>query len=288
VTNWQLTRRIYTKAAESAGEFSRLKWLAAALGSAATAYILGGVVLSLRLEQANFPIQDGLNAIPRSTMLVTGVRELVITAFVGLVLLFVVLGWGAFARWAFSLKEEIGIGIVIGLLLLVGPLNAAGLAWPVAMSVLACGAYLAKRRAAKEPNWAPSLMVTAILVLGAVAAITLARYTSPPYQFALAEVQMQADEETGKRESTFWGGYLGGDSQYVYLAYRDNPENPGRDESIGAYARDDVLWMMLHPPPSPENGPTSLLEEIFGVDFSITPQGDIWSDGNYEGWRLFR
>jgi hypothetical protein len=289
MSNWQLIKRIWGTASTSAGGFSKLKWLGAALGSSVAAYVLGGVVLALRLEQAGFPVQDGISVIPPSAMLVTGVRELIITVFVGAILLLVVVGMGALSHRLLRLPEEIGIGFAVLALVFLAPLSAAGLAWPFAVALLGAATFFAKHLAKKKPGWVPSLTVTALLLLATIATVTLARYTSPPYKFAVGWVLLKPEEgkPAADRES-YGGAYLGRDSDYVYLASQDDPASPGDETRIIGYARDSILTVSLLPPPPPVSAPTSLIEKTLGVDFSITPQGDVWSDGAYEGWRLFR
>jgi hypothetical protein len=288
LSNWQLIREVFARATASAKGFSKLRWLGTVLGSAAAAYVLGGAVLALRLDRADFPVEGGLNVIPFSAMLITGVRELVITVFVGVVLVSVVLLLGFLFRWIPGISEELVIGLVAVLLLAFVPLNAGGLAWPVALFVLGGGLFAAKRRRREEPDWLPSLTVAVVILLLTVSAVTLLRYTSPPYRFQVASVLLKPVQGVSNKAWQSGGGYLGETPDYVYLAWRDNPKTSEEDSQIVAFAREDVLELRLSPPPPPVSSPSSIVNVLFGLNVSITPMGDVWSNGQYHGWRLVR
>lgn len=288
LSNWQLIREVFKRAAASAKGFSKLKWLGTVLGSAGAAYVLGGAVLALRLAQAGFPVEGGLNVIPFSTMLVTGVRELIITVFVGVVLVCMVLLLGFLFRWIPGISEELVIGVTAVLLLAFVPLNAGGLAWPVSLFVLGAGLFAAKRRRRREPDWLPSLTVTVLVLLLTVGAVTLLRYTSPPYRFQVASVLLQPVPGASNKAWRTSGGYLGETSDYVYIAWPDDSKTKEEDPQIVAFAREDVLELRLSPPPPPVSSPSSFVNVLFGLDVSITPMGEVWSDREYHGWRLTR
>jgi hypothetical protein len=78
--------RIADDLGKSTAELSRLKKIAGVITSLAFAYILGGVVLALRLDVAGFPVRDALQVIPPQNLLFIGVRELVLSGLVAAIL----------------------------------------------------------------------------------------------------------------------------------------------------------------------------------------------------------
>src|SRR2546426_6903213 len=81
-TNRDVLAALWNETGTRAKDASRVKAALAVIASAAGAYVLGRVVIALRLDQAKFPVQDSLDVTPFPTILITGIRELVISALV--------------------------------------------------------------------------------------------------------------------------------------------------------------------------------------------------------------
>jgi hypothetical protein len=258
---------------------NKLKAALALITSATSAYVLGGIVLALRLSQAHFPVQDSLNVMPFQTILVTGVRELLISTIVAVVLAGVMLGVTVLP----ILPDLIGTaGIPLALLAFV-PLNAGGIAWIIGLAVVGwlirwlLGAFTPYR-----------VMVTAGVFGITVIGVTLARYMVPPYRFPRGEVLVKVQSRSLYRTETYSGGYLTETSDFVYLAYQDVPRTREDEAAVVGYPRSDVVALTLRSPPDPGTPPRSIIRLLGGPRIAFTPLLDVWRNGSYHGLRLFR
>lgn len=265
----------------AAKDLGAFKTVFAVLASSAGAYVVGGIVLALRLSQARFPVQASLDVIPPSVLLVAGVRDLLLSAIIALLLCGLMLAatvwlpdWCAF--------------LVPGLLLLIVPLNLGGLAWPVGLCVLGVLFWRSKARMERDRTWVPPVGLIASVCAVVVLGLTLARYTVPPYKYPVGELQVRNPDKPNAR-FTAAGGYIGAANDFVYIAGSDRTDEPGDSSFLAAYARDQVLYMRISPPPEGTERPrTSILGSIIRPRLALTPVGDIWWRDRYEGIRLFR
>ena len=244
---------------------------------------MGGIAIALRLDQAKFPVQPSLEVIPPSVFLVTGVRELILSAAVGTVLL------GLMLMLAAAVRRAWGAFIVPAALLMVVPLNAGGLAWPVGLTVLAIlhrHRKSSRIKRALAPEWAAALVLTVVV------GVTLLRYTVPPFRYPSAYIQVRTPGDPKETFDTS-GGYIGASSDFVYLAGADrpgsdDPDRPSDDAILSAYARDEVLYIEVRSPPEGRYKTSSVLGLLLGSRLAITPLGDLWRENQYHGLRLFR
>jgi hypothetical protein len=267
----------------SAKAGSTVKTVVAVLGSSAAAYVLGGIVVALRLNQAQFPVQDSLDVIPPSVLLVTGVRELILSSIVAALLFGLMLAVSAPSRlpdgWAF---------LVPVLLLVFVPFNAGGLAWPLGLFVLGALFWWMKAQVRKNDKWVPKTAPIALICLAVVLVVTLARYTVPPYKFPRAALKVHRPDQVTRVKDVF-GGYIGATNDFVYLARSDDRHRTGDNAQLSAYPRDQVVYIQLDPPPTGEGTPaTSIIGRYTNLDLAFTPLLDVWLDAKYHGLRLFR
>jgi hypothetical protein len=110
----------------------------------------------------------------------------------------------------------------------------------------------------------------------------------PPYQFPVAQIKVQRpDKPTEPFETS--GGYIGATSDFVYLAASDRRDEPGDNSYLAAYARDQVLYIQLDPPPEGTSRPrTSIFGSLTQTRLAVTPLLDIWWRDQYRGLRLLR
>jgi hypothetical protein len=262
-----------------------LQKLLAALASATAAYVLGGIVLALRLSQAGLPVEDSLNVIPTQTLLVTGVRELIISTVVGLLLILIMLACAA-VSWIPDLLAMLLVPISLTLIV---PLNAGGLAWP--LGTLAFGLMISRLKkryaanAAAIASGSPTrsglpVQLLALAAVVAVVLVTLARYTVPPFHFpvALISFKTHGDPRQG-------GAFLAETSDFVYVA-NDQPRR------VMAFARDSISSIEVDPPPNTKHARTSivglLIHALGGPRLAATPLLDYWHNNDYRGARIFR
>jgi hypothetical protein len=129
--------------------------------------------------ETRLPVERSLSVIPDHDILILGVRELVLSLLVGGVL------FSISARWSLVLW------LVAGLLVLVVPLTLGGLAWPVALVGLNVYLTQVKRASVKKDKPVPAVSI-AFAVTAAVTAVSLARFTDPPLNFAVGKVVEKA------------------------------------------------------------------------------------------------
>jgi hypothetical protein len=282
LTNRDILRDLWDDARTNTQNAGKVKAALAVITSATAAYVIGGIALALRLDQTDFPVQDGLNVIPFQIILLTGIRELVLSGLVALVLIGVMLACAAPTRW-----PDLAWLAVPVLLLFVVPLNAGGLVWPIGLAVVGFLFRWIKRSRRRDTKWQLPVRLVLVVLLATVGAVTLARYTVPPYRFPVANLRLAPEPGETSATSTV-GGYLSETSDFVYLAHADVHGTPADESSVVGYARDRVLTLALSPPGPPLDAPRSLLDYLGGPSVSVTPLLDVWSGGEYHGLRLFR
>ena len=274
---WQTVRQVARDLGTDAGSLTRLKAIAGVVTSVAFAYVLGGVVIALQLDLAGYLVQDGMQVIPPQRLLFTGVRELVLSALVGAILVGVMVAIGA-AR-APTLVTVLALPLVLALFV---PLNAGGLSWPIALA--AVGVLLVAVHRRYESGGRVPLLPVLLGVLVAVTAVTLTRYMVPPQRFARATVEFKpAESQPAERAPE--GGFLASNSDFVYVGYRTTSADAG---SIQAFGRETVAAVRLRPPPEERDPQPSLFGVVTGIDVAVTPLLDLWYDDRYRGLRLFR
>ncbi len=274
---WETVRQVARDLGTDAASLTRLKAIAGVLTSVAFAYVLGGVVIALQLDLAGYLVQDGMQVIPPQRLLFTGIRELVLSALVGAILVGLMVTIGA-AR-APTLVTVLALPLVLALFV---PLNAGGLSWPIALA--AVGVLLVAVHRRYENGGRVPLLPVLLGVLVAVTAVTLTRYMVPPQRFARATVEFKpAEGQPGQRAPE--GGFLASNSDFVYVGYRTTSTDAG---SIQAFGRETVAAVSLRPPPEERDPQPSLFGVVTGIDVAVTPLLDVWVDDRYKGLRLFR
>ena len=276
---WQTVRRVARDLGTDATSLTRLKAIAGVLTSVAFAYVLGGVVIALQLDVAGYLVQDGMQVIPPQRLLFTGIRELVLSALVGAILVGVMVAIGA-AR-APTLVTVLALPFVLALFV---PLNAGGLSWPVALAAVGVLLVAVHRRYQNQTGDRILLLPALVGVIVAVTAVTLTRYMVPPQRFARATVELKPVAGQPAQRAPE-GGFLASNSDFVYVGYRTTRTDAG---SIEAFARETVAAVRLRPPPEERDPRPSLFAVVTGIDVAVTPLLDIWVDDRYEGLRLFR
>jgi len=241
----------------------------------------GGVVLALRLDVAGFPVRDGLQVIPPQNLLFIGVRELVLSGLVAAILVGLTLALGALpvvGRWV--------VFLVPVLLFIIVPLNAGGLAWPLALLVIGVTLWGIRRSYEADSSYHVGLMPVVLAPLLAVTAVTLGRYMVPPNEFPIATVSFKAAGGNPLHPPVV-GGFLASTSDYVYVAQRDRGDTSKDEGAIDAFARDSVLSVRLTPRPGEAHPRGSLFGDVTGLDVAATPWLDLWVEGDQKGLQLF-
>jgi len=273
--------RIAADLGKSASELSRLKKLVGVLTSVAFAYVLGGVVLALRLDVAGFPVRDGLQVIPPQSLLFIGVRELVLSGLVAAILVGLTL-----ALAAVPLVSRRILIVVPALLAIVVPLNAGGLAWPLALLAIGAALLGVWHRYEVDPTYRVGFLPVVAVPLLAVTAVTLGRYMVPPNEFPIATVRFKAAAATPLHPPVI-GGFLASTSDYVYVAQRDRGDTSPDEAAIDAFARDSVLSVRLTRRPEEVDPRGSLFAAVTGIDIAVTPWLDLWVNDDQKGLQVF-
>ena len=274
----ELLKRIAGDLGQSASKASTLKKIAGVITSVAFAYVLGGVVLALRLDVAGFPVRDALQVIPPQNLLFIGVRELVLSGVVAAILVGVTLSLAAVSRWMLL--------VVPVLLFVFVPLNAGGLAWPLALLAIGVTLWWVRNRYETDWRYQAGLAAVVLVPLLAVTAVTLGRYMVPPNEFPIATVRFKPDGAK-PLHSPVVGGFLASTSDYVYVAQRDLGDTRVDEGAIDALAQDSVLSVRLTPRPGEADPRGSLFGAVTGVDVAATPWLDLWIDNEQKGLQVF-
>jgi len=184
--------------------------IGAVLG-AGVLYLIGGTVVLVRLHQANLPVEQGLDVIPREKLLLIGAREVIIVLAVSTALLLLL-----------KLKRRfLAFVLLIGAALLFVPLTPAGIAWPVVLLIVLLMWLILEQQS--KTRWA--LLVIPILVLVAV----VFRYNDPPSRFSEGNVWTNDPQNMvcrsillGRKQTEIYasqcGAFLSIKDDYVYLA----------------------------------------------------------------------
>ena len=273
--------RIADDLGKSTAELSRLKKIAGVITSLAFAYILGGVVLALRLDVAGFPVRDALQVIPPQNLLFIGVRELVLSGLVAAILVALTLALVSIPR----MPRWILILVPI-LLAIIVPLNSGGLAWPLALLAIGGTLWAVWDRYETDPSYRVGLAPVVLVPLFAVTGVTLGRYMVPPNEFPVATVSFKPLAASPLHPPVV-GGFLASTSDYVYVAHRDRGNTSADEATIDAFARDSVLSVRLRPRPDEVDPRGSLFGALTGVDVAATPWLDLWVDDDQKGLQLF-
>jgi hypothetical protein len=233
--------------------------------SAATATLLGGIVFAIRLDKVNLPVEEGLRAIPRETLLLIGARELLLSTLVAIVLLLLA-------------RHTMSAVVVAVVMFVVVPFTVAGYAWPLAVLV---AAFVIPRL--------PNAIVVAITTFVLACVITTVRFTDPPFAFSSGEL-VRTFEKSGvacdgleKEKTRLCGDYLGKHDDGVYLGQSSN-------QRILFVPKEDFDAILLSPPSTISAPRTSLLGRLtdrVGNSFSLTPL-DLWVGHSRKGGYLFR
>lgn len=274
----ELLKRIAGDFGQSASKASTLKKIAGVITSVAFAYVLGGIVLSLRLDVAGFPVRDALQVIPPQNLLFIGVRELVLSGVVAAILVGVTLALAAVSRWMLL--------VVPVLLLIFVPLNAGGLAWPLALLAIGVTLWWVRNRYEADGSYQAGLGPVVLVPLVAVTAVTLGRYMVPPNEFPIATVRFKP-EGAKPLHPPVVGGFLASTADYVYVAQRNRSDTAANEGAIDALARDSVFSVRLTPRRGETHPRGSLFGAVTGVDVAATPWLDLWIDDEQKGLQVF-
>jgi hypothetical protein len=254
--------------AENAGSLGKLGAIVSAVSAAGLIYVLGGLVVAVRLSEIGLPVEEALAVIPKERLLLIGIRESLVGVAVGLGFLVV------------SRLTWFWVGPIAALLVLVVPFTVGGLLWPASMLAFVA---LAKRIA--RPGGGLTAVAVTLATVVAVGIVVVGRYRDPPLGLPVAQVA-RTDTELpecgpGVEKKMTCGAYLAATSEGIFIA------GPERD-SITFLPKDRLKHVDLYPPPDAGPPRRSLFGRItsrFWRPIALTPL-DWWIGTRHYGFRL--
>jgi hypothetical protein len=258
------------------------KALVAIAGAGVFFFAAGYFVEWQKFRRGGLPPDEILPLISQAQIAAAGLRELVISAFFGTLVL-ALLGWGGvhIARWATRepdspsrlqrlvakvfAQEAVAPSVAFGaLILLFVPLGGAGIIVTVALTLLLfyslrlIAAYL--RQVSQDEN--ASFPLWRLVIAAGIAAIVLSGVRQHEFPEVRPHVQVTL---TNQRQIE--GSYVSSDSNSVLIRFR----KPGRQPQLLVLKREDVEQLVL------ERGtyifPTanSLFDTVFHTNFACIP-----------------
>jgi hypothetical protein len=244
---------------------TRVGMLAGAVaGTVGFVYVIGGAVMWLRFWRSDLPADQALALVPRTDLIVVGMRVLIIPALAagGLFVLLAKRSNGRPRRRTVALLAFPGV-----VLMLVVPLSFGSYAWPLAALALA---YVWARVLpnGERGRLAWHAAVAAVLV---AATVSLARQLDHPVKLPSATLTFGAEEQQ------VTGVLVTANPDAVVLGF------PGERE-LRSFPRQRVTAVDIGPALDRRSPPQSLLSRVLGGDAWAATPLELWCGGESYGW----
>jgi hypothetical protein len=262
-------------------DLGNLTTLAGAVGGiVAFIYVVGGAVMWLRFWRSGLPADQALAWVPRTDLLVVGMRVMILPALAA-GLLFKLLAWRQNGskprRRTLALT---GTGVV--LLVLVVPFSFGAYAWPLAALGLAIVWWKvlptkpetepdmpehpeAERRRRRRLTW----WAAAAAVLAA-AFVSLARQLDPPVRLPSATLELTGDR-------TAAGVLVTAGPDAVVVGFPEKGE-------LRSFPIESVESFKIGDPLDRRSPPPSLLARVAGLNAWAATPLELWCGGESYGW----
>jgi hypothetical protein len=245
---------------------SRLGMLAGAVaGTVGLVYVVGGAVMWLRFWRSDVPADQALALVPRTDLLVVGMRVMILPAIAagGLFLLLAKRANGRPEPLTFALLAFPALVLV-----LVVPLSFGSYAWPAAAVGLACvwAFVLPTQKDGWELAWRAG--VAAML---AAALVSIARQLDHPVRLASATLTF-----TDERQPVT-GVLVSADASRVVLGVPAS-------QTLQSYPRERIQRVDIGPALDHRAPPRSLLSRLLGDDAWAATPLELWCGGERYSW----
>jgi hypothetical protein len=245
---------------------SRFGMLAGAVaGTVGFVYVVGGAVMWLRFWRSDVPADQALALVPRTDLLVVGMRVMILPAIAagGLFLLLAKRANGRPKALTFVLLAFPALVLV-----LIVPLSFGSYAWPAAAVGLACvwAFVLPTQKDGWELAWRAG--VAAML---AAALVSIARQLDHPVRLASATLTFS----DGRAPVT--GVLVSADASRVVLGVPVG-------ETLQSYPRERIQRVDIGPALDHRAPPRSLLSRLLGDDAWAATPLELWCGGERYSW----
>src|SRR3954447_6369651 len=246
---------------------ARIGALAGAIaGTVGFVYVVGGTVMWLRFWRSDVPADQALALVPRTDLLVVGMRVLIIPALLaaGLFLLLAKRANGKPKRPTLAVLTLSAVVLVF-----VVPFSFGSYAWPLAALGLALvwGFVLPRHR----DNARALVWRAAVAAMLAAALVSIARQLDHPVRLASATLTF-----TDNR-APVTGVLVTADADEVVLGF------PAK-ETLQSYPRDRIQIVGIGPALDRRSPPSSLLSKVLGDDAWAATPLELWCGGERYAW----
>jgi hypothetical protein len=233
-------------------------------GTVGFVYVVGGAVMWLRFWRSDVPADQALALVPRTDLLVVGMRVLILPALAAAGL-FLLLAKRLNGR---PRRLTVGLLAIPGLVLvLVVPLSFGSYAWPVAAAGLALVWVIVLPT---HQGWA-LVWRAAVAAMVAAALVSVARQLDHPVRLPSATLTF------AKGHAPVTGVLVTANADEVVLGF------PAK-ETLQSYPRDNIQVVDIGPALDRRSPPASLLSTLIGDDAWAATPLELWCGGERYAW----
>jgi hypothetical protein len=236
-------------------------------GTVGFVYVVGGAVMWLRFWRSDVPADQALALVPKSDLLVVGMRVLILPALAagGLFLWLAKRNNGTPKRLTFVL-----LAIPALVLALVVPLSFGSFAWPAAAVGLALVWAFVLPKHREQDGWG-LVWRAGVAAMLAAALVSIARQLDHPVRLPSATLTF-AD-----KHAPVTGVLVSASPGEVVLGFPDK-------KTLQSYPRDGVQVLDIGPALDRRSPPASLLSQLLGDDAWAATPLELWCGGERYAW----
>jgi hypothetical protein len=246
---------------------TRIGTLAGAVaGTVGFVYVVGGAVMWLRFWRSDVPADQALALVPRTDLLVVGMRVLILPALAAGGL-FLLLAKRANGRPSRATVAVLGLAAVV--LVFVVPFSFGSYAWPLAAVGLALVWALMQSRYRDDVR--AQVWRAAVAAMVAAALVSIARQLDHPVRLASATLTFS------DHRAPVTGVLVTANANEVVLGF------PAR-ETLQSYPRDRIQMVGIGPALDRQSPPSSLLSKVIGDNAWAATPLELWCGGERYAW----
>jgi hypothetical protein len=235
-------------------------------GTVGFVYVVGGIVMWLRFWRSDVPADQALALVPRTDLLVVGMRVLILPALAagGLFLLLAKRDNGKPTRATVTVLASAAVVLVF-----VVPFSFGSYAWPVAAAGLAWVWLFVLPRYRDDVR--KLVWRAAVAAMIAAALVSIARQLDHPVRLASATLTFTDDR------APVTGVLVTANADEVVLGF------PAK-EALQSYPRDRLKMVGIGPALDRRSPPSSLLSKVTGDNAWAATPLELWCGGERYAW----
>jgi len=235
-------------------------------GTVGFVYVVGGTVMWLRFWRSDVPADQALALVPRTDLLVVGMRVLILPALAagGMFLLLAKWANGRPSRPMFAMLAFAAVVLVF-----VVPFSFGSYAWPLAAVGLALTWALLQSRYRDDVRGL--VWRAAVAAMLAAALVSIARQLDHPVRLASATLTFSDDR------APVTGVLVMADADAVVLGFPAT-------ETLESYPRDRIQMVGIGPALDRRSPPSSLLSKVIGDNAWAATPLELWCGGERYAW----